>query len=231
MTTINVPSFDASDYRLSGDAATRKRWGRSFVVILALHASVGLTALTWQEMTLSPLAPPPAVLIDMTPTPPAPTVQPKVEPVKPKELPVVEKAEVVLKKVKPKPEKPKPIPEKKIDLPPVETKPAAPTLSASPVEAKPAVERNYLSVLYEHLQHYKKPVRSFGAAHERVVLTARIRRDGKLLSVEVKKSSGKEKYDEAALATLRRSDPVPPFPDEMTMDVKTFNIPVQFDNN
>ena len=227
--TVMAPGFDVSDYALSGDAATHKRWGQSFFIVLALHGCVGLAAITWQTELSSPLAPPPAVLIDMTPTPPAPTVQPKVEPVKPKELPVVEKAQVVLKK-KPETEKPKPkpAPQKKHDVEPVERKPAAPVLSQAPVEAKPAVERNYLSVLYGHLQRYKKAPRHFGAMNERVVVQALIRRDGKLLSLSLKTSSGSEKYDEAALSTLRRADPLPPFSDDMTVAEKLFTIPVIF---
>lgn len=226
-----MTTFDVSEYSLSGDSATRKRWGRSFIVILALHASVGVLAITWQTTQLSPLAPPPAIIIDMTPTPPAPTVQPKAEPVKPKELPVVEKAAVVLKKKKPEPEKPRPKPEKKLDVPPVEAKPAAPKLSEAPIEAKPAVSRNYLAVLYAHLAKYKKTPRQLGSQTKeyRVKVTSRIRRDGTLLSAEVKTSSGYKKYDEAALATLRRADPMPPFPDEMTEDVWTIDVPIVFD--
>jgi len=229
MTTF-VPSFDVSDYALSGDAVTRKRWGKSFILILALHASVGVLAVTWQADLIAPLAPPPAIIIDMTPTPPAPTVQPKVEPPKPKEIPVVEKAEVVLKKKKVEPEKPKPKPEKKVEVQPVKQAPAAPKLSAAPIEAKPAVERNYLSVLYAHLQKFKKAPRHFGRMDERVVVKAQIKRDGTLLGVSLTKSSGSDKYDEAALSTLRRADPMPPFPDDMTMSEKTFIIPVVFED-
>ncbi|MDO8288638.1 MAG: TonB family protein [Parvibaculum sp.] len=233
MTTAIVPSFDVRDYALSGDAETRKRWGRSFIVILALHASVGLAALTWQSTILEPLAPSPAIIIDMTPTPPAPTVQPKVEPVKPKELPVIEKAEVVIKKVKPKPEKPRPKPEEKLEVPPVEAKPAAPKLSEAPIEAKPAVSRNYLAVLYAHLAKYKNTPRRLGSQTReyRVKVTSRIRRDGTLLSAEIKTSSGYKKYDEAALATLRLADPMPPFPDDMKEDVWTIDVPIVYEIN
>ncbi|MGV8998125.1 MAG: energy transducer TonB family protein [Parvibaculaceae bacterium] len=233
MTSSFVPRFDVSDYALSGDAGSRKRMGRSFIVVLALHAGVGLLALTWQTKFASPLAPPPAIIIDMTPTPPAPTVQPKVEPEKPKELPVVEKAEVVLKKQKPLPEKPKPKPqpEKKLDVPPAPVQPAAPVLSQAPVEARPAALRNYLSILYAHLQNYKKAPRHFGRMDERVVVNALIRRDGTLVSASLKTSSGSEKFDEAALSTLRRAAPLPPFTSDMPAKEMLFTIPVVFEEN
>lgn len=228
-----MTGFDASTYNLTGDAQTRKRWSKSFFVILGLHAGVGLLVLNAAVEQLSPQAPPPAVLIDMTPTPPAPTI-PKVEEpeIIPKELPVVEKAAVVLKKVKKEPEKPKPRPKKvkPVEVPKAQVEPAAPQRAQSPVEAVPAVAPNYFSLLFKHLEQYKKPPRRAGSmrADYEVVVRFKIQRDGKLLSVEVIKSSGKDNYDKATIDTFRRADPFPPFPDTMPQASQIIDTPVLY---
>lgn len=228
--------FDASGYNLTGDAATRKRWSKSFFIILGLHAGVALLVLNTAVDQLSPEAPPPAVLIDMTPTPPAPSI-PKIEEpeVKPEELPVVEKAEVVLKKVKKEPEKPKPKPKKvePVEVPKAQVEPAAPQRAQSPVEARPAVVANYLATLFQHLEKYKKRPRGVGPQRMDYIVRVRVKlqRDGKLLSVEVITSSGKSKFDKAALDTFRRADPLPPFPETMQQALLTFDTPVRYEKD
>jgi protein TonB len=227
-----MSTFDLTGYSLSGDAAARKRWRRSFAVVLGLHASVAAVGLTFSARELAVEAPPPAILIDMTPTPPAPTLPRKVEEeVKPKDLPVVEKAEVVLKKVKPKPEpKPKPKePEPQI-VPQVQSPPAAPVVARSPVEARPAVMQNYMSVVFAHIEKYKKYPRFSGwrKPEGEVLLQLKFDRTGQVLAVSVLRSSGNAKLDEGALSAIRKANPLPPFPDSMKQAYVIWNMPVQF---
>tara|TARA_R110000868_G_scaffold133642_1_gene345311 strand:- start:1356 stop:2054 length:699 start_codon:yes stop_codon:yes gene_type:complete len=229
-----MTQFDASGYKLTGDAETRKRWSRSFFVILGLHAGVALLVLYSSVESLLPEAPPPAVLIDMTPTPPAPSI-PKVEEpeVKPEELPVVEKAEVVLKKVKKEPEKPKPKPKKAepVEVPRAKVEPAAPQRAQSPVEARPAVAPNYFATLFQHLAKYKKLPRRVGSqrADYELVVRFKLQRDGQLLSADVIRSSGRDNFDKAAIDTFKRANPFPPFPDTMPQASQTIDMPVVYE--
>ncbi|MCL2715445.1 MAG: TonB family protein [Alphaproteobacteria bacterium] len=55
-----------------------------------------------------------------------------------------------------------------------------------------------------------------------------LNRRGNVISVEVVKSSGEPAFDEAALAMVRRSDPVPAPPVSFTQDEYSFNLPVVF---
>lgn len=221
---------------------TEARWGRGFVVALGLHAVVLAFLVNWAVQRVSPEAPPPAIMIDLAPTPPAPVQsqpekqsvsRPEKSEVKPTPLPAVEKPEVVLKKVKPvhrivrpRPQVAKPEDSKKITAP----APAAPALSASPVEAKPAVAPNYLSTLFAHLERYKRYPHVFGARNVDLVVLVHVEisRAGQVLSLALKKSSGSETYDKAALSTFRRAEPLPSFPPSMTQGTLSLDVPVRF---
>lgn len=226
-------AFDISPYSLIGDGEMRKRWRRSFVIALGLHAGVAALFVGWTVKSMEPEAPPPAVMVDMLPTPPAPVQKRVVEPdIKPKELPVVEKAEVVLKKVKPKPrpERPKLKPPEPAPVVPRQAAPAAPVKASSPIEARPAPSPNYLSRLFAHLERYKRYPRVAGSREaERLVLVhVEFTRDGHITALAVARSSGSPAYDRAALSTFRRADPLPPFPDSMSQQSQSLNIPVRF---
>jgi len=214
---------------------TEARWGRGFIVALGLHAVVLAFLVNWAVERVSPEAPPPAIMIDLAPTPPAPVPpQPEKPEVRPTPLPVVEKPEVVLKHVKPAHQKARSHPQvaepenqkKKVTAP----APAAPALSASPVEAKPAVAPNYLSTLFAHLERYKRYPRVFGSRHVDLVVLVHVEisRSGQVLSLAIKKSSGSETYDRAALSTFRRAEPLPSFPPSMTQATLSLDVPVRF---
>ncbi len=228
-----MTAYDPRAYHLTGDAETRKRWSKSFFVILGLHLGVALVVLNTSMNMEAPEALPPAVMIDMTPTPPVPAV-PRVveEEVKPQELPVVEKAAVVLKKVKKKPEKPKPVKkEKPVEQPKASAQPAAPQRSKAPVEARPAVAPNYFATLFQHLAKYKKLPRRVGSQRADYELTMRftLDRNGQLQSARIIKSSGRDNFDKAALDTFRRANPFPPFPDTMPQASQTIDMPVVYE--
>ncbi len=225
--------IDISPYGLVGDGEMRKRWRRSFVIALGLHAGIAVFFIGWTVHPIKPEAPPPAILIDMQPTPPASVQKRVIEPdIKPKELPVVEKAEVVLKKVKPKPRPERPKPKEPEPAPVVNQRaaPAAPVKAQSPIEARAAVTPNYLSELFAHLERYKKYPRIAGSRQaERLVLVhVEFERNGHITALAVARSSGSAAYDRAALSTFRRADPLPPFPDAMTQQSQALNIPVRF---
>lgn len=221
---------------------TGARWGRGFAVALGLHAAVLAFLVNWAVERVSPEAPPPAIMIDLAPTPPAPVQsQPEKQSVavpekpemRPAPLPDAEKPEVVLRRVKPayqtarpRPQIAKPEDSKEVRAP----APAAPALSASPVEAKPAVAPNYLSTLFAHLERYKRYPRVFGERNVDLVVLVHVEisRSGQVLSLAVKKSSGSETYDKAALSTFRRAEPLPSFPPSMTQGTLLLDVPVRF---
>ena len=50
------------------------------------------------------------------------------------------------------------------------------------------------------------------------VVTIRIRKDGRIVDVNVEKRSGNRVYDESILRVLRSVDPLPPIPDSLNTD-------------
>ncbi len=60
------------------------------------------------------------------------------------------------------------------------------------------------------------------------VVTFTLDRMGHVLSTSISKSSGDPAFDEAALASIRRSDPVPPPPPVVADDGLIFPLPVHF---
>ena len=221
------------------DPETRKRWGRSFIVALGLHVVLLAFLANWAVQRATPEAPPPAIMIDMMPTPSRPTpTEPDVRvPEKPDappaQLPTVAKPAVVLKKSRstPKPVRPEPHKVEPRSVPSASSAtPAAPLPAASPVEASPAVAPNYLSVLFEHLERYKRYPRVFGARRVDLVVLVHVKFDraGRVLSLAIEKSSGSATYDEAALSTFRRAEPLPPFPASMTSATLSLDVPVRF---
>ena len=49
-----------------------------------------------------------------------------------------------------------------------------------------------------------------------------------LVTADVVESSGDRAYDDAAIAMIHRSDPVPPPPADLTQDQFSFTLPVIF---
>lgn len=224
---------ETSGFQPANDPKARLRWGGSFATVLALHVGVAIIAATWAIPMIAPEAPPPAVLIDMLPTPPAPVkpVEPEPE-VKPKEIPVIEKAAVVIHKPKPKP---KPKVEQKKKPEPVKSEtvrqaPVAPAPSATPIEARPAPSPNYLSLIYAHLERHKRYPRSAQRRHQSgtVYLKFTIDKNGHVLSARIEKSSGVASLDEEVTRMIHRADPLPPLPAEMHQNALSLVVPVVF---
>lgn len=82
--------------------------------------------------------------------------------------------------------------------------------------------------LVAHLDRHKRypPERQQKAAEIYVRFT--LDRLGHVLSTSIEKSSGDSVFDEAALAMVRRSDPVPPPPPLVADDGLSFTVPVIF---
>ncbi|WP_228152854.1 energy transducer TonB [Marinobacter guineae] len=89
---------------------------------------------------------------------------------------------------------------------------------------------NYLSRLSRHLaRFYEYPRRARRLGQEGTpVIVFEFRRDGTLVADSVKTGSGHELLDEAALAMLRQSAPLPEVPGEMAGKRFRYVLPVRF---
>lgn len=213
----------------------RLRTTASLLLVLGAHIGLGVLALNWQVKAVAVELPPAAMLIELPPAPavapppPAPAVIQQPEP----EVVVAPKPKLVLEKPKPKP-KPKPVVKhpKPTPTPPVpatkavqqaeptpNTAPAAAPVAAqaSLSSATAAVKATWQSQLLSHLARYKRYPNE--ARRRGIEGTSQVRfnldRNGKVLSVELAKSSGNTALDEATLAMIRRASPVPAPPAEL----------------
>lgn len=82
--------------------------------------------------------------------------------------------------------------------------------------------------LVAHLDRHKRYPAAGGAHEARVEVNFTIDRLGHIQAASVVKSSGLPAFDSAALAMVRRSDPVPPPPALVADEGLTFTMPVLF---
>jgi len=203
------------------------------------------------------MAPAPTPVAAAAPRPPAPQVQaPAIE--EPKPLPTTAADVALPQQAKPAPKpitKPKPVKPKKVEkvLPPI---PAPPQTQPAPAAAPPtpsvdsqaqqraaqqqkeaalaaatlAAKSNWLGEVVQHIAKFKRSPRSRLRAPLRTVLSFAIDRDGKLLSQHVLQGSGRDEIDDEALAWIKRADPLPKPPAEISDSdlAHGFTIPVDF---
>ena len=103
---------------------------------------------------------------------------------------------------------------------------AAPTLGTG--ESARRVRTTWQKQLLAHLDRHKRY--PSGSTHPtgQVMVAFGLDRVGHVVSATVAKSSGDAALDAAALAMMKRSDPVPPPPPLVADDGLTFSIPVVF---
>ncbi len=117
---------------------------------------------------------------------------------------------------------------------------ATPTVEAareSPKSAAPAVgtgasarriRTTWQKELIAHLDKHKRYPRGSARKTVEIVLSFVLDRVGHVVATTVVKSSGDPAFDEAAVAMLRRSDPVPAPPPLVADEGLTFTLPVIF---
>lgn len=188
-----------------------------------------------------PPPPEPEPVVEEPPPPPEPppVVEPEVVLPKPPPEPPKPKPEVKKEAPKPKPEKPKPprpvvqpvqqaqpAPAAAPPAPAAAPVPAAPAPSAAPSRAVPSWQGRVLG----HLERHKRYPRSAQARRQEGVAQVRftIDREGRVLSVQLDRSSGHSVLDEETVEMVRRASPLPAPPDEMTQDRIELVVPVQF---
>jgi protein TonB len=222
------------------------RWTLAALAIVAAHAAIIAGVALWYERTPPESNIIPAIAIsfepqaaaqaqsndaiaeqkieqaEVTPEPPK-LEEPKVE--QPQEQvvpPPPTAAEVTLPKPEPKRAKEKPVEQKRQEARAI----AAP--SEIPRRATVAASNAYNSLVYGHLQRFRRASGSVAAAKGTVSVHFVLSREGQLLSSAVTQSSGNATLDREALAILNRANPFPPFPAEKTIAKDSFDAPIQF---
>lgn len=231
-----------------------RRWMLSAALVVAIHVGAIAAGVTWYTPPDVVGTASQPIMLDLESAPPTPEAQqldlapgpqmqeaepPPPEPEKPQEVveeqvpptPVQEKAEVVAPPEKPKPEpkpivKPKPKP---IERPKKPTEAPAPRTTATP-QAAQAARANYNGILSAHLQRHKQYPSGAKAAGEQGVamLSFTVGRNGQLMGARLAKSSGSSALDGETMAMIRRAQPLPSFPPEMTQSSASFTVPVRF---
>jgi TonB family protein len=107
--------------------------------------------------------------------------------------------------------------------------------STAPVQGTGAstsrIKTTWQRQLVAHLDRAKRyPAGEKRAAHE-VLVSFTLDRTGKVLATSIARSSGDAAFDEAALAMMKRADPVPQPPALVADEGLTFNVPVIFRQN
>jgi periplasmic protein TonB len=107
---------------------------------------------------------------------------------------------------------------KQVEEPKPQAQPPAPETRAPPKtehigQFTQAASNAYNALVVGHLDHFKSYPAAADGAVGRVGLLFTLSRDGKVIDVKVTKSSGNHVLDEEALATVRRADPFPRFPE------------------
>jgi protein TonB len=235
------------------DQTDVRRWTLAAVFVVATHAALIAGGLTWYtppdvlgtasepimlDLESAPATPEPQQLDlapgpqmqEAEPPPPEPEKQPEVVEEKVAPTPLQEKPEVVAPPEKPKPkvvvkEKPKPVVEK----PKKPTDTPAPRTTATP-QASQAARANYNGILSAHLQRYKQYPSGAKAAGEQGVamLSFTVSRNGQVMGARLAKSSGSSALDGETMSMIRRAQPLPSFPPEMTQSSASFTVPVRF---
>jgi protein TonB len=158
--------------------------------------------------------------------PPAPVQQnPAVAAPSIEQKPVIERQQPILEKPQPvQPPAPLTSAPPKADV----QAPAREARSGSAVAAQALL--TYRQTLAAHLQRFKQYPHAARAAHEEgsAMVTFTVNRSGQVSGVNLIRSSGHASLDNEALAAIRRAQPLPPFPPEITQSSMSFPVPFSF---
>lgn len=113
---------------------------------------------------------------------------------------------------------------------PQRAEPAPPTPPSAGPRDTGESRTSYLGSLLAHLNRYKQYPAEARAARIQGVVMLRfcINRQGKLLSAQIVKSSGKPALDRAAMAMIEQAQPLPEMPAAMVEETLDAVVPVHF---
>jgi periplasmic protein TonB len=163
-------------------------------------------------------------------------VKPVIEdPVPIRELPLVADAEVTIATVVPPPpaevvEEKKEEEKSDVPAPPLATAPETTAPSAATVRSASLV--SWKIRIATHLQRYKRypPAASARGQQGTAELQFTVDRAGHVMSANLQRGSGHALLDEETLALIRRAQPLPRPPGDVTGHDFTFTVPVRFSN-
>lgn len=157
---------------------------------------------------------------------------------KPKKQPKNEVAEKPKQEPKPKPEpavaqKPTPQPaqqQQAAAAAPVQAAKAPAAPSAADVARRAAAEANWQGLLLAHLEQHKKYPRLAQKRRQEgtAYLRFRMDRSGQVLNFALARSAGHDALDKEVLAMIKRAEPLPALPPEVTDSQMDIVVPVQF---
>jgi periplasmic protein TonB len=240
----------------AADKDSLRRWVFAASVVVLVHGAIVFLLMYLRDTSLAG-APPAAIMIELAPldvappveTPPGPQMRQaepeEVEPPQPlavPELPPVPKPAVVLMtppKPKPKPKKvvkeiPKPVVKREREPPaPRTSAPKHSDVARSLTAAAPRQDQagstaslaSWRARLAAHLLSYK-PTSAEGAGTVTVSFT--LTRGGRLLASGLAGSSGSSALDKMALEMVRRANPFPAAPSEVSGGSFPVTVPVRF---
>lgn len=95
---------------------------------------------------------------------------------------------------------------------------------------RPAAKADYGAILLAWLERHKEYPRVAQKRRQQgvVLLHIVLDRDGRVIEAHIQESSGYRLLDDAALAMLKRAQPLPPIPDDIREERLRFVVPVQF---
>lgn len=114
----------------------------------------------------------------------------------------------------------------KSDVAPEALVPVAPAIGAD--TAARAARLTWQKALMAHLNRNKRYPSGAARRSAEVAVAFTLDRLGHVVSSNVKRSSGDRAFDDAALAMMKKADPVPPPPPAIADDGLTFEVPVVF---
>ena len=91
-----------------------------------------------------------------------------------------------------------------------------------------AVKLTWQKALLSHLNRHKRYPVAAGRRSAEASVSFTLDRRGHVVSYSIKRSAGHPLFDDAALAMMKRADPVPPPPPVIADEGLTFEVPVQF---
>jgi TonB family protein len=102
------------------------------------------------------------------------------------------------------------------------------TLAQGTGASKQRVKTTWQKELVAHLDHHKRYPADRSDVSVRIMVSFEIDRTGHIISSSIVQGSGYPEFDQAALAMLKRSDPVPAPPPLVADEGLTFTLPVVF---
>jgi TonB family protein len=122
-----------------------------------------------------------------------------------------------------------------VTAPDIEIEPEPSPITVSTALAPPSLDMaagnaeqgrsDYVGRLHQHLMRFMQ----FPGAAGSVTLRFFVDKAGMVHSLSVAKSSGKKAVDEAALALVKRAEPLPPVPEELKVELFGASLPVLYE--